>query len=476
MEVILTNRGAHCLVFRNFRYRVEKQGDISTTWRCVNKTCKARLTTDGATAEDKTPIIATTSQEEPKKKKPPTPTPSQVLKEGSIDHNHESTVKQVDTERVRTALKRKAGASIDSVGDIVCAEAEPFQSLSYDDIPKFAQIVKRIRSSQVGPLPGNKQGVFASLESYSILDKKLDIIVTDRQDKIVMLTAEVNLVHLATAPDVLGDGTFQFCEKHFYQLYVVHAYANEIYTPCIYFLLPDKTIHSYKAMLDLIVEISSFIGVSFIPLKFHVDLEQAAHIALQSRFPHCQIAACQFHLAQSWWRRIAKLGMTEAYTNADSPTGQWLKLLFGLPALPPDEVEPFFTMQLLSRKPDDTKLDDMISYITANYISQGCSFPPEMWAGHTEVTTTNACESFHQNLQHSFSCSHPDIWKVLRALEKEQTKTRLKIRATESLYVRPEQRDKRAQKDELREQYGSGTISQFEFVKKMSFKMLPPAL
>ena len=149
--------------------------------------------------------------------------------------------------------------------------------------------------------------------------------------------------------------------------------------------------------------------------------------------------------------------------------------MFGLPALPPHEVGRFYAEVLLPKKPPVT-LDAFTSYLETNYINAGCKFPPIWWAGHTDVTTTNACESFHQNLKHSSAHSHPDIWKLIATLEKEQTKTLLKMRAKNPLYAKPEVHKKKALKSQLREQYAAGTISQFTFVKLMAFKMLPASL
>ena len=67
-----------------------------------------------------------------------------------------------------------------------------------------------------------------------------------------------------------------------------------------------------------------------------------------------------------------------------SPTGQWLKLMFGLPALPPHEVARFYAEVLLLMKPPAT-LDAFISYLETTYINAGCKFPPIWWAGQISI-------------------------------------------------------------------------------------------
>ena len=122
MEVILTRRGAFCLVSKGQRYRVDRKYKDRTTWRCTGDKCKARITTDNL------------------------PKPTRVLQESNQHgHDHETTEKELDTERVRTMLIRKAAAKTESIRDLACAEAEAFKTLTCEDIPKFEMVIKRIR-------------------------------------------------------------------------------------------------------------------------------------------------------------------------------------------------------------------------------------------------------------------------------------------------------------------------------------------
>ena len=92
-----------------------------------------------------------------------------------------------------------------------------------------------------------------------------------------MFSSKIGLEFLAEADNVLGNGTFQYCPKSFFfQIYTFHAYsANEVYVPCAYFILPNKTQTKYTLMLEFIQEKSSDMGVSFVPVTFHVDLFKA---------------------------------------------------------------------------------------------------------------------------------------------------------------------------------------------------------
>ncbi|KAL4126056.1 hypothetical protein QTP88_010287 [Uroleucon formosanum] len=112
---------------------------------------------------------------------------------------------------------------------------------------------------------------------------------------------------------------------------------------------------------------------------FHVDFEKAAHNAVLEKFPNCVIVCCNFHLGQSWYRRIQqnKLLLKE-YLNKSSEIGTWLKCFFGLSYLPPNEISDGFT-DLLSIAPTNM-FTEFTDYILENYILPDSDFPPVMWA------------------------------------------------------------------------------------------------
>jgi hypothetical protein len=47
-------------------------------------------------------------------------------------------------------------------------------------------------------------------------------------------------------------------------------------------------------------------------------------------FPETSIQCCRFHLGQSWWRKIQKIGLSTEYKDNGSNIGKWLKSFFGL--------------------------------------------------------------------------------------------------------------------------------------------------
>jgi hypothetical protein len=72
---------------------------------------------------------------------------------------------------------------------------------------------------------------------------------------------------------------------------------------------------------------------------FHADFEKAAHNAVLQKFPNCKLVSYNFHLGQSWYRRIQQnKPLLNEYLNKSSEIGAWLKCFFGLSYLPPDEI------------------------------------------------------------------------------------------------------------------------------------------
>ena len=98
----------------------------------------------------------------------------------------------------------------------------------------------------------------------------------------------------------------------------------------------------FKHLLDSCARYNLSLNVSYI----HFDFEVAVHDAAKEFWPDVSIKACQFHLSQTWYRKIQNLGLSPEYQNHESETGQWLKNFFGLCFLDPAEVEDCFVYNI----------------------------------------------------------------------------------------------------------------------------------
>jgi len=107
---------------------------------------------------------------------------------------------------------------------------------------------------------------------------------------------------------------------------------------------------------------------------------------LVSKWPHLTIIGCRFHLRQSWYREIQQLGLQKTYWKSTSSTeemvisegGRWLRYVFGLIFLQPNEVHDAFIIQ---------------------------NIPPSLWASRTASLEGTA---------NTFLLSHPSRYLLLR--------------------------------------------------------------
>ena len=72
------------------------------------------------------------------------------------------------------------------------------------------------------------------------------------------------------------------------------------------------------------------------------------------------------------------LGLGPVYTDKSSDTAGWLKLFFGLPLLPPNEVPDGFAVDVMSNAPTSDVAVKFADYVFENYmyIDVDSKFPP----------------------------------------------------------------------------------------------------
>jgi len=162
-----------------------------------------------------------------------------------------------------------------------------------------------------------------------------------------------------------------------------------------------------------------------------VFFEKSLHNnALITVWPTIILHGCRFHLSQAWWRKIQNLGLTSEYKNDLSEIGQWLRRIFGLSLLEPENVGNIFANDFMSIKSTDERVTQFSDYLINNmYIDEDATFPPFMWASCSisSERTTNASVSFHSAFGKYFYSAHPNIFVFLEVLKLIQVQTYIKI-------------------------------------------------
>jgi len=128
--------------------------------------------------------------------------------------------------------------------------------------------------------------------------------MSDDKNMIVFI-CKINLEAISNAEHVFGDWTFTYVPKLFMQLYTLHIYKNNFYIPLVYCFSRNKQTSSYLMLWDMLEKLC--VQLTNKPLQiniFHVDFEKATYNAVLKKFPNSVIVCCNFHLGQSWYRRI----------------------------------------------------------------------------------------------------------------------------------------------------------------------------
>ena len=128
-------------------------------------------------------------------------------------------------------------------------------------------------------------------------------------------------------------------------------------------------------MWQQIISICREKQLSFAPDVIHIDFEQAMHNAIMCIFSDCRIDCCRFHLAQNWWRKIQSVGLSNEYKDKTCEIAKWLSQFFGLPFLPPDEIEECFNEEIMPNAPSDEKCTEFLDYLVNNYICSDLRYP-----------------------------------------------------------------------------------------------------
>jgi hypothetical protein len=173
----------------------------------------------------------------------------------------------------------------------------------------------------------------------------------------------------------------------------------------------------------------------------------------KNMFPTTEIQCCRFHLGQSWWRKVQKLGLSKEYKEKDCDIGKWLASFIGL-------AEPRCSL--------------LADYILKNYVASNSKFPPNLWVQLPSLDskrTTNAAESFHAHYNEQFYAAHPTILAFLDVITKIQITTYIKIRTLhQPAVVRRSEMDKLTFLMEQYAKYQNGERNRHQYIKAIGFK------
>ena len=137
-----------------------------------------------------------------------------------------------------------------------------------------------------------------------------------------------------------------------------------------------------------------------------------------------------FQLTQNIWRKVQAEGLQEEY-NTDEEFALRIRYLPALAFVSPFDVREYF--EAVFEELPMPAAQGLVLYFERTYIGrilpggtqQEPIFPIEMWNHHHEVPqgiprTTNAVEAWHRSYNATVGCYHPNIWRFINALKREQ--------------------------------------------------------
>lgn len=170
-------------------------------------------------------------------------------------------------------------------------------------------------------------------------------------------------------------------------------------------------------------------------------------------------------------RNIQENGLFKTYQDKDKECGRWLRWIFGLSLLRPEEVEECFVEDFVSMMPPAA--EPFADYLVETYIAEDSLFPPHLWASDelSSERTTNACESFHSKFAQNFTSYHPHIFNFVEAILATQVDVYIGLRSFEIPRKITDKKYKKALENltEAKNKYHAKSISRFDFVKRVSY-------
>ncbi|KAE9531503.1 hypothetical protein AGLY_010709 [Aphis glycines] len=358
-------------------------------WKCINKKCNAKIYIN----ESLTDIV-----------------------KYDVDHqNHEKPpINTLKKKLFSNQLKRKLTDFTESPTKIINREILKNPQIENDHVNNIKQCIHRERRKHIPTLPKNLIEVIEAMNNREIktVEGESFLIHTDLVNNMMCFSTDSNLKALSSSNTIFVDGTFSACPMFFYQLFTIHVNINGHYVPLVFFLLPNKTTNIYALAFSFLKTKCDELNLNLNLTTIMADFEESIHAGAKIIWPLIQIIGCRFHLIQSWWRKIQEIGLTNEYKNKTGECGIWLRKIFGLSFLNPEEVSDCFIENFMAYSPNDPKILTFCDYLTENYIDESSRFPPNVWASFSisSERTTNSCESFHAKLNSLFTKSHPNIY------------------------------------------------------------------
>lgn len=215
----------------------------------------------------------------------------------------------------------------------------------------------------------------------------------------------------------------------------------------VFVLCSRKTEETYRIIFTHLKEHARRLGLRLSPERVVVDFEMASMNAIKEIFPDAEVFGCLFHFSQSVWRKVASLGLQSIYDDRmhrlHKEVRESVATLLGLPFLPLTDLVDVFVSLYETLHP---LVRPLWKYLDEVYVrgqpARGRRravrplFEPAIWNVYEAVRnkfarTNNYVESWHSKFARAMQTRHPNIWRFMETLKKEEKEIKQQI--TQSL-------------------------------------------
>lgn len=208
-----------------------------------------------------------------------------------------------------------------------------------------------------------------------------------------------------------------------------------MFFPLVYVLTCDRTTATYNIIFSKLKEAEPLLN----PRIIMVDFEKAAMEAVKESFPDTTVKGWYFHFCQCIFRHVQRFGLQAEYQK-NANCLQHIRCIAALAFIPTADVcksfnslkeFAFFKNKLRQKK--NNGYHDLFKYVEETWIGRvndegqytSGRFTLESWNMYEMVLnglprTNNATEGWHISLRHFLGASHPQIYKFIDGIKKEQ--------------------------------------------------------
>jgi len=402
VDFLENGRGGFYLLKDGYKYSIKSRRNDRCYWRCVNRDCRATLTT-----LNNIPISF------------------------GQEHNHPSDYLGLGAAAFINSVKKRCCEDVSPVSAIYDEELQNLRPGDADEdvenligrIPTFYSCKTALyhsRSKTLPKLPATRTDIDLQGEWTETLAGQNFLICddnNDRNERIIIFATDDNLRKLSASTIVIGDGTFYTSPKQFTQLYTLHGCVDGSVFPLVFELLPNKREETYTRFLTLLREAAFQKGIELAPETVLLDFENAVWSAVETVFPGSTLRGCFFHYCQCIWRKVQGCGIAVRYTE-DENLKRLVRRAAVLPLVPPANVEDVWFNALEENNDNSPEVTRFTDYVTETWVEgrhQGWNH-----FDNNGPRTTNNAEGWHSKLNRLCKSAHPNIYSLLRLLQRIQ--------------------------------------------------------